>query len=239
MAAHGARNDAREPAKRDARAELQILVAIGLVSTVACISPQAPAGVVEAKVPAPVTSPERAEITPPLAPSGPIALPGGCVPIPTQAWRFDRVMTQASPPDPSYPFQINDAVSMSPQRSLDVDGDGELDVLVPEPAPGDCNHDVHFAIYVVRGECGHRAGVVVGQIDAARLDGARPAGALPDLTTRVESGYQDDPRTIAQHRTIRRTYRFDGAEYREISRDERYAMCHHCGDVRCTSSVMP
>jgi hypothetical protein len=239
MAAHGARNHARKLAKRYAQADLPILVALGLVSTVACTSPHPPAGVVDAKAPAPVTSRERADITPTLAPSGPSALPGACVPIPTQAWRFDRTKTQSSPPDPSDPFQSHDAVSMSPHRSVDVDGDGELDVLAPEPAQGDCNHDVHFAIYVVRGECGHRAGVVIGQIDATLLDGARPAGALRDLTTRVESGYQDDPRVTAQLRTITRTYRFNGAEYREISRDESYAVCHHCGNVQCTSSVMP
>jgi hypothetical protein len=163
-------------------------------------------------------------------------LPGPCLPIPEKAFRIDRVAMQASPPDPSFPYEARSAVGVSTDRSLDIDGDGQRDALVPEPAPGDCNNDMHAAVYVARGACGHRVGVVVGSVRPTA--GSQP-GALPDLTTTVESGYQDDPRVPAQRRTVTRTYRFDGTAYREAGRKTEDAICHHCGTVRCTASPMP
>jgi hypothetical protein len=158
------------------------------------------------------------------------------VPIPEQSFRIDRVHTQSSPPDPSRPFQTNSTVSVSTDHSLDIDGDGQPDALVPVPAQGDCNFDLHWAVYIARGQCGHEVGVVVGGLDPKR--GPISSG-LPELTTVVEVGAQDDPLRPARHRTTNRVYQFDGAAYREAHGHTEDVVCHHCSTVRCTISPQP
>lgn len=172
------------------------------------------------------------------AASAPVAagLPGPCVPIPEVAFRVDRVATQASPPAPGSAAAQASAVSVTTVRSVDIDGDGQADALVPEPAAGDCNHDMHYAVYVVRGACGHRAGLVVGN---AELKAGAAPGTLADLRTTVAAGHQEDPRVPAQLRTVTRTYRFDGTAYREVDHQTTEAVCHHCPSVRCTNSLLP
>ncbi len=170
------------------------------------------------------------------ATTGPPRLPGPCVSLPTRGWRFDRTVRQASPPDPSLPIQSHAALAVEPHRTVDVDGDGALDLLVPDPAADDCPHDVHLDVYVTRGACGHHVGTVVGPVSPDVV--LRP-GSLADLTTQVQAGHQEDPRGVAQLRTVTRLYRFDGATYREIHRSEGSVDCHHCGTARCASSPMP
>lgn len=162
-------------------------------------------------------------------------LPGPCVPIPEVAFRIDRVATQASPPAPGSPVEQASAVSVTTARSVDIDGDGQADALVPEPAAGDCNHDLHHAVYIVRGACGHRAGLVVGN---AELKAGAAPGTLADLRTTVASGHQEDPRVPAQLRTVTRIYRFDGTAYREVDHQTTEAVCHHCPSMRCTTSPL-
>ncbi|MBL9023482.1 MAG: hypothetical protein JNL21_14900 [Myxococcales bacterium] len=183
-----------------------------------------------------VRLPSAATSAPPVAAtSAGLPLRGPCVPIPELSFRVDRVHTQSSPPDPSQPFQTNNTVSVATDRSLDIDGDGARDALVPEPAEGDCNFDLHRAVYVARGDCGHKVGVVAGSVEPKT--GPISSG-LPELTTVVEVGAQPDPLQPARRRTIKRTYRFDGATYRKVHEQSEDVVCHHCSTVRCTISTL-
>ncbi len=165
--------------------------------------------------------------------TGVIDLPGPCVPVPRREFVVSRVMRQPSPVDPEFPAETQDNVGISTHATLDVDGDGVQDLLVPEPVARDCPTDGHYGLYVVRGECGHRVGGIVGQIAPKRETDAASAG-LPELTTTVEYGQQIDPREPARLRTDRRTYRFDGGAYREVEMISTSVVCHHCSEVSCT-----
>lgn len=121
---------------------------------------------------------------------------------------------------------------MRTHATIDVDGDGTRDVLVPVPGPHDCPAQAPLDLYVVRGACGHRVGRVIGDLEAAL---PRPAGsrALPDLTTSTIDVEQGDPRVPAVRRTDRRTYRFEGGAYRQVDRTSETSVCHHCGTSTC------
>jgi hypothetical protein len=162
--------------------------------------------------------------------------PGLCTPVPRGQWILDRTIIQSSPPDPKYPFEHSDRVAMGVSEPFDLDGDGVRDVLVPEPGPGDCTMDFHFAIYIKRGACGHRVGIVYGNIDATALSSAPRHAGLPELTTRTERQQQPDPRVPAELRVETRTYRFDGVAYREVHQTVTTSVCHHCPSVRCVHS---
>lgn len=126
-------------------------------------------------------------------------------------------------------------MSLEPIPYVDVDGDGTVDVLVPTPEPGDCNHDAHFTLFLVRQGCGRAVGTFVGMPEPIE----RAGGGLPEITTTVEFGEQRDPRQPAQRVTVKRRYRFDGSTYREAQRSEGRSTCHHCSSVHCTVSPMP
>ncbi len=191
------------------------------VAVLACHGP-------EATAPPPRMPPEEAA----KRRTGVIELPGPCVPVPQREFVVSRVMRQSSPVDPEYPAESQDNVGISTHATLDVDGDGVQDSLVPEPAARDCPHDGHYGLYVLRGECGHRVGGIVGRIDPKQKTVA-DTGGLPELTTTVEYGQQLDPREPARLRTDRRTYRFEGGAYREVAMSSTSAVCHHCGEVSC------
>jgi hypothetical protein len=175
----------------------------------------------------------------PSAGSGQVpAPPGACVAIPSPTFHVHRTTTQSSPPDPAYPYQREATLGFGTTRAVDVDGDGTLDVLVPEPAPGDCVGSMHVAVYLVRGACGHRLGVIQGRVDPAASSTHRIRG-LFDLVTTVDETVQDDPRVPARRRTHRRTYRFDGAAYRELTHTTSDAVCHHCVREACTTTLAP
>lgn len=161
---------------------------------------------------------------------GQTAPPGACVAVPAARYVVHRTTTQASPPDPEYPFESSRDLEVGP-TALDLDGDGGPDQLVPAPLPGDCTEDMHVDAYWVRGSCGHRVGTLIGRPTATR----RRSHGLFDLETSVEETVQDDPRVPAVRRTHRRTYRFDGAAYREVSHTVSDAVCHHCPLERCTT----
>ena len=164
-------------------------------------------------------------------------IPGACVAIPQRAWLVRRSIRQASPPDPQYPSTHDDEVSMGTSAPFDLDGDGAHDVFVPEPAAGDCNEDFHFAIYLSHGMCGHRVGMVRGNVDAALLATAPRHAGLPDLTTVTERGQQPDPRNPAELRRVTYTYRFDGVAYREVNQSVSTSVCHHCAIETCQHSL--
>lgn len=125
---------------------------------------------------------------------------------------------------------------MSTHRAVDLDGDGALDAFVPEPSASDCDNEYPFALYLSRGACGHRVGVIRGTLSRALLASAPRSHGLPDLTTTIERSEQDDPRVPAQRRTTQITYRFDGVAYRERARESRVAVCHHCSRIVCRNT---
>lgn len=158
--------------------------------------------------------------------------PGACGAIPDTSWVLRRTTTQSSPPDPEFPGVSHSEVGYGPARVLDLDGDGVRDAFVPEPQRGDCVDDMHIALYVVRGTCGHRVGVVVGRPETS-APATRRGGALLELVTTERETVQRDPRVPAVQRTHTRTYRFDGRAYRETRHTQRDAICHHCAQVWC------
>jgi hypothetical protein len=163
---------------------------------------------------------------------GQTTAPGPCVTIPGGVL-VHRTIRQSSPPDPERPTERDDTVGFGASARLDLDGDGTMDWAVPEPAAGDCVSDMHLALYLSRGSCGHHLGVVIGRPDAS-ASGRRRHG-LADLETTVEETVQDDPRVPAVRRTHHRTYRFDGTRYREVRHTTDDAVCHHCALERCTT----
>jgi hypothetical protein len=128
--------------------------------------------------------------------------------------------------DCTYPFERHDRVATGTSRPFDLDGID--DTLVPEPEPGDCTEDFHFAIYVARGACGHRVGRVYGNIDLTSWSSAPRHASLPDFSTVTERQQQPDPRSPAELRRETRTYRFDGTTYRETNHTVSISVCHHC-----------
>lgn len=159
-----------------------------------------------------------------------------CEPLPTTSFEIRRTRRQSSPPDPERPFESVDVVGFGTSAVLDVDGDGTTDVSSPEPQAGDCVSSMHVAIYLSRGACGVRVGLVEGRPTRGR----HRSHGLFDLLTRSEETVQDDPRVPAVRRTHERTYRFDGATYREVAHRTSDSVCHHCSLESCVSvPVMP
>lgn len=165
--------------------------------------------------------------------------PGACVPVPRTQLHLYRSMRQASPPDPEYPTEREDVVGFGTTSPMDLDSDGAMDFLVPEPSAGDCVETMHLAIYLTRGGCGHRLGVIVGALDLAALSTAARSHGLPDLRTTARETVQDDPRIPAVQRTHQYRYRFDGSTYVEASHVHHDAVCHHCGLQQCRYEVVP
>jgi hypothetical protein len=122
---------------------------------------------------------------------------------------------------------------------FDIDGDGQPDVLVPEPAPDDCVQDFHFAVYVTRGACGHRVGIVHGMVDLPAVASAPRSAGLRDLVATTERQAQRDPREPAKLVRVTRTYRFDGTAYREVNKSTTASVCHHCPSVHCEHELQP
>lgn len=125
---------------------------------------------------------------------------------------------------------------MSTSEVADLDGDGALDVLVPEPTPTQCNNEYTLAVYLRRASCGHRVGTIRGTLQLDLVPAAPRFNGLPELVTRVERSLQNDPRVPAQRETETITYRFDGASYREHARSTTRATCHHCSRVSCRNT---
>jgi hypothetical protein len=167
------------------------------------------------------------------APRGPSAR---CEAIASVTWLVSRTAQQSSPRDPSLPLRSESRVSMSTHSKADLDGDGALDTLVPEPSPTDCNNEYSFGVYLTRGRCGVRVGSIRGAPQIARIAGATRTRGMPELVTVIERAEQRDPRVPAERVSETITYQFDGAAYRERGRSVTRAVCHHCAQVRCRNT---
>jgi hypothetical protein len=161
------------------------------------------------------------------------------VSVPRPSFHVQRHTRQASPPDPSWPSSSDTTIGYGTSEVVDLDGDGQLDVLAPEPAEGDCVGDMHLAVYLSRGACGHRVGVIQGQIDVAGTRAARRSHGLLDVHTTIEETVQPDPRVPAVRRTRARRYRFDGTRYTLASERTTRAVCHHCPLESCVIVPAP
>lgn len=157
-------------------------------------------------------------------------LPGACVAIPNNDWILERSITSSQPSEFDNDAVVHDEVGFGSTRVADLDGDGTLDAYVPVPETGDCVDDMHLAIYIVRGRCGHYVGTVVGRIEVARTQGS---ARLRDLTTTERETVQVSARRTVQ-RVHTRVYHFDGRQYVEVTHEQSDSNCAHCASSWCT-----
>ena len=165
------------------------------------------------------------------------ALPGPCVEIPQASWVW-TVTSQGVDQEGEFHSSTRDH-GLSTHRGLDLDVDGIGDAAVPVIDHGstaaDCPEDVAWDLYVVRGDCGHLVGRVVGRQFA--LDQWRAPvgpGGLQSVTTLTETTARTDPpRGVPIHTTVRRTHHFTGSTYIAGDTTRRDGRCHHCSTWTC------
>lgn len=117
----------------------------------------------------------------------------------------------------------------------DIDGDAQLDVLVPHAKQGKCPWDVPHDVYVMRGECGHKVGTIVGQIDDETSMSAFRKG-LRRIHTHASWADHGSKSAVPEHHTRSRVFTFDGVRLKKTSDATRTGQCHHCGVVSCSEN---
>nr|MDQ3033647.1 hypothetical protein [Myxococcota bacterium] len=121
-------------------------------------------------------------------------------------------------------------------RMLDVDDDGRLETLVPIVEPADCLHEVEYAIYVMRGACGHSVGRTLG---SPRIAGPARPGGLRELRTERRWAEITDPtrapgpENVATLHQVETPYVARGGTYRAGAPIARSGICHHCAMSSC------
>lgn len=156
-------------------------------------------------------------------------LPGPCVKPPQRTREID---VRSSGIDQQGEFRQGEAHwSLSTRPSVDLDGDGRLDVLVPHAKLGSCPWEVPHDVYVMRGACGHRLGTVVGSIEEPTFTAPFHKG-LRDIHT--SASWASGARLVPEHHTRERRYVFDGRALRLVQDLHRSGQCHHCGVSSCT-----
>jgi len=119
--------------------------------------------------------------------------------------------------------------------SADVDGDGRLDVFVPHATQGDCPWEVPHDVYVMRGDCGHRIGTIVGDTDLdTHLAGFHRGIRRIDTEGSWATRGMDSP--IPDHHARTRAYTFDGRRLKKTADETQSGRCHHCGVVTCSEN---
>ena len=156
-------------------------------------------------------------------------LPGRCV-APPQRSRASVVDSGGIDQNGDSRRRIDDD-PLQTRPTFDLDGDGVADVLVPLARGGPCPWQVPHDVYVMRGDCGHRVGTIVGEVvhdtKVARFD----HGLRVVTTEAVWSALERGAAPIRHERT--RQYAFDGRKLRKRTDEERTIECHHCGIERC------
>lgn len=162
-------------------------------------------------------------------------MPGACVTPPVRTYRVEVTSREAwPPPEREDPEPVVHGFSTQP--FADVDGDGRFDVMVPTVELHTCPHDVEYAIYVMRGACGHEVGRVVG---SPGVVGPRVPGRLRELRAerRWASITHPDrppgPSNVATLHEVSTPYRARGGRYVAGTPTETGGICHHCGMPSC------
>jgi hypothetical protein len=157
-------------------------------------------------------------------------LPGPCVTPPERTREFE---VHTGGIDQQGEFrQANSRWSLSTRPSIDLDGDGRADVLVPDAKRGDCPWEVPYDVYVMRGRCGHKLGTIVGGIDPVSFT-SRFRNGLREVFTSADWASHGDA-LIPEHHTRERRYVFTGRTLRQVQDITRSGRCHHCGVSSCS-----
>jgi hypothetical protein len=167
----------------------------------------------------------------------PSSLTSPCVPVPKVS--FAILEEQTGIDWQGHRFSGLARWAFETSHDYDVDADGELDAFVPErPSPKGrgCPGDVSRAVYVMRGACGHRVGVV-----GPGLPRSDAVDAAPDASGfRILTFYEATPTVAKVHvvefdtREIR--FAFERGAYRRLDpRSERveHGSCEHCATGTC------
>ncbi len=185
-------------------------------------------------------------------------LPGPCV-VPPIRERLVRV--QSSGIDQLGEFhQSTQDWRVRTMPHFDLDGDGTSDVLVPAAPPkskrnrNQCPWQIASDVYIMRGECGHKIGTIVGNLDRQTRTAPFVAG-IREISTYAEWGDYSDAATgtydhqnksakrpkkprmggIPSHHQRERRYRFNGTTLRMKADHDSVGICHHCSVSYCTA----
>jgi len=162
-------------------------------------------------------------------------VPGPCVP-PTVR-RFGRTL-YARGVDSTGELHANSMhYGFAPSPIADVDGDGVLDTWVPiDPGRGGCPDDVRYEVFVMRGACGHRVGIVgpgsVPDLGFTMPRAIDPSGLRP--IAMEQEHVQTGARGIPVSTTTRRMFVGGVNGYRVGHEDVRTGVCHHCAVSSCS-----
>ena len=160
-----------------------------------------------------------------------VRLKGKCGEAPLRTLRF-QVDRGAITHGGGYRRELID-VRVESQLGHDLDGDGELDALVPTSDRARCPVDVTWTVYLARGGCMHAVGTVgPGELVTWDLQIDRP-GPRP-LTLEAQRNALGDGGVIATK--TRSEYVFDRGKSRYVrtKREEQRGVCHHCPTEECT-----
>ncbi len=153
-------------------------------------------------------------VTRPLPPP---PLPGPCVPVPEVEFQIKEKIGDGM--FPTWYFT---------RHELDLDGDGVLDAQVPLASGVQCGDDVRYALYVMRGACGHRVGTVGPGLIASNDGFAPTAGGLKPLRTWIHRY------TAGKIVKGERNYTFATGTYRESDAKQTEEPCDVCKAQVCT-----
>ena len=169
-----------------------------------------------------------------------VTLQGECVVPEDRTYVVQSTAQEANPPDDAMEPTVREDTFRT-SRPLDVDGDGVMDTFVPMVPPGRCAPEVDYAIYVMRGECGHHVGRVTGPTSL----GEGSHGGLRDLQTHRRWSELTDPArppgpdNVATLHEVTVTWVARDGVYEATSAEERQGVCHHCPIAECRTLSGP
>ncbi len=178
----------------------------------------------------------RMEVLPKARPASAFKPPGKCKPIPDRGYSW--IMSGFGINQSGEGFNVRSNILHETHTTIDLDGDGVQDKMVPVvklrgKGRTHCPGDTRWELWVMRGECGHKVGTVVGEhLVWETWKAPFGPGGLKDLTTTTRS---EPKRTgpIPVVYTDERTYRYKNGAYREINHERSGGKCHHCPSLSC------
>jgi hypothetical protein len=161
--------------------------------------------------------------------------PGACVPIANA--RYQGTVIYNAIDDRGSHRRSEREWEVDTRRLLDVDGDGLIDVFVPEPASSaSCPDEFSYRVFVVRGACGHELGVVgPGQV----MPDASPLGSTGYRAIRTHEASSRSNSRIPNKTTIARTFELVAGAYKLTDKQTSGGQCHHCARWHCTRKSGP
>jgi len=169
-----------------------------------------------------------------------VELEGPCR-IPEEREYVVEVVSREANPPPEREDPTRQQFALRTLRSYDLDGDGAMDALVPSLAPGACPHEVDYAVYVMRGECGHHVGRITGQ---PSLTEERHGGFFDLRATRRWAAITDPlsapgPENVATLHEVTVPWSVRDGRYVPGQPDVSAGICHHCAMSECRTLSGP